>query len=565
MKMISNKRLIHRIIYIVLGIVTLGLFIFLGYYFFFRPDKGHMVIFLLKGNDKVEIEYGNAYSEEGVMVLVDNNDMSNLIKIDNDDFDINKLGEYSIRYYFTAFDKVYSTYRRIRIVDHVKPKLVLKGKEKVNLLLNEDYKDEGAIATDNYDGDITAKIKIESDLNTGKTGEYKIIYRVEDTSGNSSEISRIVKVSAPKKVIVPDNNENKENKKELDYNKYANTITKSNFTSNGFSIEGYKKENNGTYTLTLRGDKEYSFALTSGDNGIYRGSIDLSLVENGLYDAYIVSGSEEKLYNKMDFISRLGRAKIHDKLVSFTYKDDVVKIDIQDFAYKYDVLIDPGHGGVDPGASNEYIYEKEMNLLVSLYEKCRYEESGFSVYMTRENDTYGNGMGDNSLEKLHRRAYEMGYIGAVSRIVYSNHHNSIGYGNYMGYEILIPGRLTKDELSLELTIANKFNSIYPLKEEHLRFYARDYDTEVKFSKLNGEIYTFKDNYAVNRIPYNLFNVKSIIYEGAYLSNKDDFNWYWNDENWIKVSEAKLEVYINYLGGTYNPDNSVCYDVIKKMN
>ena len=35
------------------------------------------------------------------------------------------------------------------------------------------------------------------------------------------------------------------------------------------------------------------------------------------------------------------------------------------------------------------------------------------------------------------------------------------------------------------------------------------------------------------------------------------NWYWNEKNYIKVSEAKIESYINFLGGTYNPDNTSC--------
>ena len=44
--------------------------------------------------------------------------------------------------------------------------------------------------------------------------------------------------------------------------------------------------------------------------------------------------------------------------------------------------------------------------------------------MTRTTDTYGNGLGsDYSLSRLHRRAYEVGYYGTVSKVVYSNHHN----------------------------------------------------------------------------------------------------------------------------------------------
>ena len=42
-----------------------------------------------------------------------------------------------------------------------------------------------------------------------------------------------------------------------------------------------------------------------------------------------------------------------------------------------------------------------------------------------------------------------------------------------------------------------------------------------------------------------------------MSNKEEFNWYWQQGNWYRVSEAKIETYINSLGITYNSDNSSC--------
>ena len=176
--------------------------------------------------------------------------------------------------------------------------------------------------------------------------------------------------------------------------------------------------------------------------------------------------------------------------------------------------------------------------------------------MTRYNDTYGNGLG-KAEKRLHKRAYEIGYYGAVSKIAYSNHPNAINNKQYSGYEMLMSGHLSSSSLYTEKEIANKFNNIYPVRESHLRFYATDYDTEKKYSMLSSMTYNFKDNYAVNRIPYQLFNTKTIIYEGCYLTNKEDYNWYWNEKNYIKVSEAKIESYINFLGGTYNPDNTSC--------
>lgn len=50
------------------------------------------------------------------------------------------------------------------------------------------------------------------------------------------------------------------------------------------------------------------------------------------------------------------------------------------------IVIDPGHGGVDSGAGNRYILEKDVNLDVALKLRTRLERSGAIVIMTREED-----------------------------------------------------------------------------------------------------------------------------------------------------------------------------------
>ena len=42
-----------------------------------------------------------------------------------------------------------------------------------------------------------------------------------------------------------------------------------------------------------------------------------------------------------------------------------------------------------------------------------------------------------------------------------------------------------------------------------------------------------------------------------MSNKKEFNWYWQEANWHKVSEAKIETYVSSLGVAYNADNTSC--------
>ena len=53
------------------------------------------------------------------------------------------------------------------------------------------------------------------------------------------------------------------------------------------------------------------------------------------------------------------------------------------------VVLDPGHGGSDPGAQANGIVEKTVNLKIAQYCKAELEEyAGVTVYMTRTGDTY---------------------------------------------------------------------------------------------------------------------------------------------------------------------------------
>ena len=541
------------IITLVLTLITLGVF---GYLIYNKQNQVDIKFSYLNEENittKIEVNTEEFIPDE-MMVTVDGEDMSNLLKIDTSKLDLTKLGIYDIRYYIEYKKKIYEEIKYVEVVDTTKPEIILKGKN-ITILLNEKYDDPGYEVKDNYDKDLHDLVEVKSEVDVSKAGTYKITYNVMDTSGNKAdEKIREVTVKKPNVIVATPPKETKVEVPKVVVTEYKNTIKSNKFTSSNIKLEGYLKEPLEENKIRLvNDDNSYDYQITLNNN-IYSVSIDPNEIANGDYKVYI---NEEPLLNKMAPVERLARAKVGSKLVTFKYDNDEVSINIQNHSYQYDILINPGHGGSDTGAVNEYIAEKEMNLTVSMYEKCRYEAHGLNVYMTRTSDTYGDKMGPSNLNRLHKVAYEMGYYGAVSKIVYSNHHNSIGNNYYSGYEILVAGELTSNELANELNIANKWNSIFDLTENHTRFYARDYDTERIYSKLNGEVYSFKNNYAVNRIPLAISNVKAIIYEGCYMSNKKEFLWYWNDANWYKVSEAKIEIYVTSLGITYNPDNTSC--------
>ena len=50
------------------------------------------------------------------------------------------------------------------------------------------------------------------------------------------------------------------------------------------------------------------------------------------------------------------------------------------------VVIDPGHGGTDPGAISNGLKEKDSTLLISKYMYDRLKELGVPVTLTRDTD-----------------------------------------------------------------------------------------------------------------------------------------------------------------------------------
>ena len=83
------------------------------------------------------------------------------------------------------------------IYDTTQPTAVLQGETSIRVPQGTPYSDPGATATDNMDGDITARIVVTSNVNTAVSGSYSVAYSVTDSAGNASTtVSRDVVVYA---------------------------------------------------------------------------------------------------------------------------------------------------------------------------------------------------------------------------------------------------------------------------------------------------------------------------------------------------------------------------------
>ena len=147
----------------------------------------------LNGSQNMTISYRNEYQDPGVIVKNATGNYMSKIKIDSN-IDTKKIGNYYIDYSLKLKGRTLHVRRNVKIIDDIAPVIKLKGKQITEISIKTDYKEPGYEAIDEYEGDITQKVEIQGKIDTENYGEYILTYKVEDNSGNKTEVNRIIKV-----------------------------------------------------------------------------------------------------------------------------------------------------------------------------------------------------------------------------------------------------------------------------------------------------------------------------------------------------------------------------------
>jgi N-acetylmuramoyl-L-alanine amidase len=114
------------------------------------------------------------------------------------------------------------------------------------------------------------------------------------------------------------------------------------------------------------------------------------------------------------------------------------------------VLLDPGHGGEDPGAVSDFsgLKEKDVNLAIAHKLKKLLEQDGINILMTREEDRLEYTPGTTNIiqkrkQDLQRRKKMMDEAGAD--IVVSIHLNKFPQTQYYGAQTFFPPKSVESE------------------------------------------------------------------------------------------------------------------------
>jgi peptidoglycan/xylan/chitin deacetylase (PgdA/CDA1 family) len=167
----------------------------------FFINKFHIEL-TLDGAPEMVLEYGESYTEPGATARYRG---SHLFKdgwetetVVSGEVDTAKIGNYELTYSAQKMGQKATATRMVKIIDSQKPTIQLEGEPKISITRGKEFTDPGFTAADNYDGDLTAKVAVEGEVDTAKAGTYTLTYTVSDSSGNPAEPqTRTVTVKAP--------------------------------------------------------------------------------------------------------------------------------------------------------------------------------------------------------------------------------------------------------------------------------------------------------------------------------------------------------------------------------
>ena len=166
----------------VLGFICFIIFILSGIITFIGCTLLSPKIYLKE--KEISIAVNSNFKEPEYRAYAMNQDISDRVKVMGK-VEPEKLGTYKLTYevdYFIFHAKRVGT---VHVVDDEAPVLSLKGATEVSICPNATYQEEGYLAQDNYDGDLTDKVKVtERDSN--------MIYEVADSSGNLTKKTRMI-------------------------------------------------------------------------------------------------------------------------------------------------------------------------------------------------------------------------------------------------------------------------------------------------------------------------------------------------------------------------------------
>jgi len=157
----------------------------------------------LIGANSITLNLGETFSDPGATALdeTDGDLTADITTVS--DVDTSVAATYTVTYSVSDSDGNSASLSRTVIVrdNTVPPVLKLNGVDPINFIRGGTFTDPGATAWDDLDGDLTASIETDSNVNPILAGTYQVTYSIIDSDGNTASVVRTVIVG--KNIIAP--------------------------------------------------------------------------------------------------------------------------------------------------------------------------------------------------------------------------------------------------------------------------------------------------------------------------------------------------------------------------
>lgn len=308
--------------------------------------------------------------------------------------------------------------------------------------------------------------------------------------------------------------------------------------------------------------------------------IDLSQLEAGRYFIYYNQFpiyTHTKVLDTWYTVTRNGRANE----ITLETSQGMLSLDIKELdklpENVYDILIDPGHGGLDTGAAYNDLLEAEETLKISEYIANRLMDHGLKVKLTRTEDLDPAGEGNfNYEESMYyingrvEQAYQYkanymisSHLNSFNKVlegfeVYTSIVTTNDWAQKVAQYLIEAGQQPRDSEKSEFRVSEGsykksflckdltgYDETYGCKNDYMDYLYIIRETGGVASQASGLLKHTDKNY-YTQIPN--YGAETMLIEYAYIDNKNDSDDWKN--NWQKYGEAVVRATLEYLNIPY---------------
>ena len=167
----------------VIIIIAILIILLIMYFIFKKPTV------FINGEKVEKVSYKTEFVDKGITVIYHFKNITNEVIVTNN-VNTNNLGEYEIVYKIPYWFGTYTYKRQVKVIDDISPEIQLQGDTEYKVSYKKEYQEPGYAAIDNYDGDITEKVEVNTKDISPSEKEY--YYSVSDSNGNKQQVKRKV-------------------------------------------------------------------------------------------------------------------------------------------------------------------------------------------------------------------------------------------------------------------------------------------------------------------------------------------------------------------------------------